>query len=97
MWVHCCIILHNIILHIEAENFNQNWHKELYEIWDIAEGTEHRQGREVVQLGLDGESDEGETELQCAQRQVLTNRQRFHHRVMDDLFNSPTSGAVCCT
>ena len=96
MWVRCCIILHNIILRIEAENFNQNWRKELYEIWDTAEGAERRQGQEAVQLGLDGESDEGETELQRAQRQVLTNGQtwRFHHRVMDDLFNSPTSGAV---
>ena len=94
MWVRCCIILHNIILRIEAENFDQNWREELYEIWDTAEGAERRQGREAVQLGLDGESDEGETELQRAQRQVLTNGQRFRHRVMDDLFNSPTSGAV---
>jgi hypothetical protein len=55
-------------------------------------------GRKQVQLGLDGESDgEGETELQRAQRQVLTNGQRFRHRVMNDLFNSPTSGAVCRT
>ena len=94
MWVRCCIILHNIILRIEAKNFDQNRCEELYEIWDTAEGAERRQGQEAVQLGLDGESDEGETELQRAQRQVLTNGQRFRHRVMDDLFNSPTSGAV---
>jgi hypothetical protein len=98
MWVRCCIILHNIILRIEAENFDQNWREELYEIWDTAEGAERRIRREAVQLGLDGESDgEGETELQRAQCQVLTNGQRFRHRVMNDLFNSPTSGAVCHT
>jgi len=57
------------------------------------EGAEHRRRQE---LGLDDESGD-ETDLQRARRQVLSDGQRFRRKVMNDLFNSPTSRAVRCT
>ena len=96
MWIRCCIILHNLILRIEEGNINSEWQEELYEIWNSIEGAEHRRWQEEAELGLDNES-EDETELQHACRQVMSDGQKFRHKVMNDLFNSPTSGAVRCT
>jgi hypothetical protein len=90
MWIRCCIILHNLILQVEAGNINSEWREELYRNWVSVEGGEHRRREE---LGLDDES-EDETDLQRARRQVMSDGQRFRRRVMNDLFNSPTSGAV---
>ena len=54
------------------------------------EGAEHRRRQE---LELDHESGD-KTDLQRARHQVTTNGQRFHRKVMNDLFDSPVSGAV---
>lgn len=91
MWIRCCIILHNLILRIEAGNINSDWREELYRVWDSVEGNEHRRRHE---LGLDDSESGEETDLQHARRQVTSDGQRFRRKVMNDLFNSPTSGAV---
>jgi hypothetical protein len=51
------------------------------------------------ELGL-GDQDDDEvdgSDLQQARLQVMSDGQKFRYKVMDDLFNSPTSGAVCRT
>jgi hypothetical protein len=93
MWIHCCIIIHNLILRVEAMNINNEWHEELQWDWIAAEGGVNRRRQE---LGLDGESDD-ETDVQHAHHQALSNGQRFRRKVMNDLFDSPTSRAVRCT
>jgi hypothetical protein len=93
MWIRCCIILHILILRIEARNIDSEGQEELYQIWNSIEGAEHRRRQEEAELGLDDES-EDETELQRAPRQVMSDGQKFCCKVMNDLFNSPTSGAV---
>jgi hypothetical protein len=93
MWIRCCIILHNLILRIEAGNINPEWREELYQIWNTVEGAEHRRRQDVAELGLDNES-EDETELQRARRRAMSDGQKFRRRVMNSLFDSPTSGAV---
>jgi hypothetical protein len=93
MWIRCCIILHNLILQIEARNINSEWREELYQIWNSVEGAVHRCQQEEAELGLDNES-EDESELQHAHREVMSDGQKFCCRVMNNLFNSPTSGAI---
>jgi hypothetical protein len=92
MWIRCCIILHNLILRVEAGNINSEWHEEIYRNWNAMEGAEYRR-RQLEDLGLDEESGD-ETDLQRARRQVMSDGQRFRRKVMNDLFNSPTSGAL---
>jgi len=93
MWIQCCIILHNLILQIKAGNIDSEWQEELYHIWNLIEGAEHQHQQKEAELGLDNESKD-ETELQCAHHQVMSDGQKFHHKVINDLLNSPTSGAV---
>jgi hypothetical protein len=96
MWIWCYIILHNLILQIEARNINSEWQEELYQIWNSVEGAAHRRQEEEAELGLDDES-EDESELQRAHCEVMSDGQKFRCRVMNNLFNSPTSGAICRT
>jgi hypothetical protein len=93
MWIWCCIILHNLILRIEAGNINSEWQEELYQIWNLVEGAAHRRQQEEAELGLNDESKD-ESELQHAHCKVMSDGQKFHRRVMNNLFNSPTSGAI---
>jgi hypothetical protein len=93
MWIRCCIILHNLILRIEGDGVDSDWHEELFEAWNSAEGRASRRGLEEAALGLDDES-EDETELQRARREAMSDGQKFRRKVLNDLFNSPTSGAV---
>jgi hypothetical protein len=95
MWIRSCIILHNLILQIEAENFDPGWCNELQRAWELREGAERKHREE--KLCLDDDGSEDELDLQHAHRQVMTDRQRFCRRVMNSLFDSPTSGAVRCT
>jgi hypothetical protein len=37
MWAHVCIILHNLIIHIEGDNFDKRWRESLVRI-----GLDHR-------------------------------------------------------
>jgi hypothetical protein len=94
MWIRACIVLHNLILQIEdrAEHFNSEWREELYQGWVSSEGVERQHRRE---LELDDDSGD-ESDLRRARRRVMSDGQWFCLKVMNDFFNSPTSGAVCC-
>ena len=94
MWIRCCIILHNLILQIEAGNVNTEWQEELYEAWNLLEGAGHRRRQEEAELGLDSESEDEVAELQRARRRVMSEGQKFRRKVMNNLFDSPTSGAL---
>jgi hypothetical protein len=94
MWICVYIVLHNLILQIKdwAEHFNSKWREELYQGWVSLEGVERQCRRE---LELDDNSGD-ESDLGCARRRVISDGQWFRLKVMNDFFNSPTSGAVCC-
>lgn len=89
MWIRCCIILHNLVLRIEAGNDHQEWREELYNLWDQREGAEHRQWQEEA----GEESDDDLDELELARRRLMTDGQKFRYRLMKQLFDSETSGA----
>ena len=89
MWIRCCIILHNLILRIEAGNDHREWREELYNVWDQREGAEHRQWQ------AEGEASEDDhDELDLARRRLMTDGQKFRYRLMNQLFDSETSGAL---
>ena len=92
MWIRACIVLYNLILQIEdqAEHINSEWREELYQGWVSSESVERERRQE---LELDDSSGD-ESDLGHARRRVMSDGQRFRLKVMNDLFNSPTSGAV---
>jgi hypothetical protein len=74
----------NLILQLEGGDFDEGFHKHLYEAgrWD------------ALPLQYDISEGEGsDKELQWACRQVETEGQHFCHHLMTQLFNSPFSGA----
>ena len=83
MWAHVCIILHNLIICIEGDNFNEDWREQIRETnldRDDAYG--------------DVDEDDGlEDMLEQAQRRLETPRQHFRLKLMDNLFNSPSCAA----
>lgn len=89
MWIRCCIILHNLVLRIEAGNDHREWREELYNLWDQREGAEHRRWQEEAEV----EGDDDLDELEHAQRLLMTGGQKFRYRLMKQLFDSDTSGA----
>lgn len=92
MWVRCCIILHNLILCIEGGGFDEAWRTKLLE-----EGLERgmdTEGYEAVETDSDGQEEGDDAELRRARRRLTTSGQHFRYKVMDDLFDSPESGAV---
>jgi hypothetical protein len=92
MWIRSCIILHNLILQVEdrSERGNPEWRELLIREWTAVEGAEHQRRQE-----LQADDDSGdESDLGRARHQAMSDGQRFRIRVMNDLFNSPTSGAV---
>jgi hypothetical protein len=79
MWARVCIILHNLIIHIEGDNFDEEWREYLGRVG-------------LNRDGVNGDMDEDdglEDALEEAQRRLQTPGQRFRLRVMDALFNSP--------
>jgi len=32
LWAWCCLILHNLVIHLEGEHFNDDWREALYTI-----------------------------------------------------------------
>jgi hypothetical protein len=89
MWIRCCIILHNLIVRIETGDVDKVWQEELYNFWDQREGAQHRRWQEEAET--DDEDDHDEVER--ARRLLMTDGQKFRHRLMKKLFDSETSGA----
>ena len=89
MWIQCCIILHNLVLRIEARNDHQKWQEELYNLLDQREGAEHRQWQEEAET----ESEDDHDELELARHRLMTDGQKFQNRLMKQLFDSEMSGA----
>lgn len=89
MFVRCCIIIHNLILRIEAGIFDADYREELYQ-----RGRDPRpQDLEDPNNDSDGDGD-GDADLRQAQRRLETDGQKFRKTVMKRLFDSTTSGAV---
>jgi hypothetical protein len=80
MWARVCIILHNLIIRIEGDNFDERWRESL-----VRTGLDHRRGAN----GDADEEDEPGDGLEQAQRRLETPGQRFRLKLMADLFDSP--------
>lgn len=89
MWIRCCIILHNLIIQLERDAVDKEWRQEMYNEWYAREGAAHRLhfNREDLQQDSDNADN-------IPRRRAMTEGERFRHRVMNSLFDSPTSGAV---
>ena len=79
MWARVCIILHNLIIRIEGDNFDERWRECL-----VRTGLDHERGASDTD-----EEDEPEDALEQARQRVETPGQRFRQKLMDNLFNSP--------
>jgi hypothetical protein len=78
MWARVCIVLHNLIIRIEGDNFDDIWRASLV-----------RRGLHDAGAGGDSTDKDGaEDELEQARRCLETPGQRFRLRLMDDLFDS---------
>jgi hypothetical protein len=77
MWACVCIVLHNLIICIEGDNFDERWRDGL-----VRTGLAHKRGDT-------DEEDEPGDELEWAWRRLETPGQRFRIKLMNDLFNSP--------
>ena len=80
MWACVCIILHNLIICIEGNNFDEEWREGLVR---TGLGDEHSAS------GDTDEEDGPKGMLEQVQQQVETPGQHFRLKVMNDLFNSP--------
>ena len=78
MWACICIVLHNLIIRIEGDNFDEKWRECLV-----------RTGLDGANSDTD-EEDEPEDGLEQAQRWLETPGQCFRRKLMDDLFDSPS-------
>ena len=83
MWARVCIILHNLIIRIEGDDFDEGWREHLW-----------RAGLARDEVGGDADEEDGpEDALEQARRRVETPGQRFRVKLMEDLFNSPSCSA----
>jgi hypothetical protein len=80
MWARVCIVLHNLIIRIEGDNFDERWREGL-----VRTGLDREHG---ANSDTD-EDEEPENALEQARRRLETPGQRFRLKLMDDLFNSP--------
>ena len=84
MWARVCIVLHNLIIRIEGDNFDDIWRASLV-----------RRGlRDAGAGGDSADEDDAEDELERARRRLETPGQRFRLKVMDDLFDSRSCPAT---
>jgi hypothetical protein len=79
MWARVCIILHNLIIRIEGDNFDDQWRESL-----MRTGLEQERD-----AGDDTDEEEPGDALEQAQRRLATPGQRFRLQLMDSLFDSP--------
>ena len=91
MWACICIVLHNLIIQIEGDNFDSVWREGL--VWrglDLEHGGGGGSGADS------DEEDDPADDLQWAWRRLETPGQRFQHSLMNDLFNSPLCDVEHC-
>jgi hypothetical protein len=82
MWARVCIVLHNLIIRIEGDNFDGRWRECL-----VRTGLDRERGADG-DTGDEDEPGDGDA-LGQARRRLETPGQRFRLKVMEDLFNSP--------
>ena len=90
MWACVCIILHNLIIRIEGDNFDEIWRDGLMQAG--LDGERHV----VFDADEEGELRVGDA-LEQAWRRVEMPGQRFWLRLMDNLFNSPSLSVEHCS
>jgi len=83
MWARVCIILHNLIIRIECDNFDETWRESL-----VQAGLDHHGANSDVD-----EEDEPRDMLEQARRRLETPGQRFRNELMNDLLDSPFCAA----
>jgi hypothetical protein len=76
MWARVCIVLHNLIIRIEGDNFDREWRDGL-----VQRGMDAGHGADI-------EEDDTEDDLERARRRLETPGQRFRLALMNDLFES---------
>jgi hypothetical protein len=82
MWARVCIVLHNLIIRIEGDNFDGVWRDGLV-----------RRGLDIEHGSDAEEEDDAGDDLERARRRLETPGQRFRVRLMDKLFDSPFCNA----
>ena len=85
MWACICIILHNLIIWIKGDNFDERWRESLV-----------RTGRDDGANSNADENDEPEDALKQARWRLETPGQHFWLKIMDDLFTSRSCAAERC-
>ncbi|TRM56817.1 hypothetical protein BD626DRAFT_465860 [Schizophyllum amplum] len=93
LWIRVCIILHNIILRKEGDNFDAEWREELC---TLAGDDRHSQEAEEELFAVSessGEEEGNAAEVRRAERQTRTTGETFRRRLMDVLFDSPHTTA----
>jgi hypothetical protein len=83
MWARVCIVLHNLIIRIEGDNFDEEWRDGLV-----------RTGLDLKRGANTDEEDEPDDELGRARRRLETPGQRFRRKLMRDLFDNEFCNAV---
>jgi hypothetical protein len=85
MWARACIILHNLIIHIEGDNFDKQWRESL-----VRTGLDQERGAgDTDEEEEPGDVlEEPEDALEQVRQRLATPGQRFRLKLMDDLFNS---------
>ncbi|KAJ7720744.1 hypothetical protein DFH07DRAFT_784286 [Mycena maculata] len=95
MWIRCCIILHNLIIRLESGAINEEWRQEMYNEWYAREGEQLRRRQlQDDSDDSDGDGSDGDADLRQAQHAAMTDGEHFRRKVMNALFDNPSSGAV---
>ena len=86
MWVRVCLILHNLIIQIEGDNFDEEWRESLSRAGLAGDGL----ARDDAGVDADRpDRDDGPEEgLVQARQRLETPGQHFRLRIMEDLFNN---------
>jgi len=79
MWARACIILHNLIIRIEGDDFDEGWREYIWRAGLARDGA-----------GGDANDEDGPDTLERMRRRAETPGQRFRVKLMDDLLNSPS-------
>jgi hypothetical protein len=95
MWIRCCIILHNLIIRIESGSVDEAWRREMYNEWLAIEGQQQAMRFDLDELdSSSGEEEGANADFRRARRAAMSEGDKFRRKVMNALFDSPTSGAI---